>query len=188
MKCNGYDFDKTIYKGDSTLDFYFWCMTRHPKCLLALPKAIYYFFLYRVGRIDKTSYKEAFYRFLWYLPSVEEILNAFIPHCLPKISNWYCQQKSPDDVIISASPEFLVGAICKEIGISKVLASKVDCKTGQYEGKNCHGAEKVKRFQDAFPSIQLATFYSDSTSDLPMAELAEEAYLVCGEQIKKWRR
>ena len=27
---NVYDFDKTIYKGDSTLDFYFFCLRKKP--------------------------------------------------------------------------------------------------------------------------------------------------------------
>ena len=29
---NVYDFDKTIYAGDSTIDFWKFCMIRYPRC------------------------------------------------------------------------------------------------------------------------------------------------------------
>ena len=38
---NVYDFDKTIYDGDSTIDFYFYCLKKHPKIILCLPIQLY---------------------------------------------------------------------------------------------------------------------------------------------------
>ena len=32
---NVYDFDKTIYRGDSTMDFWRYCLKRYPKAVLA---------------------------------------------------------------------------------------------------------------------------------------------------------
>ena len=37
---NVYDFDKTIYRGDSTKDFYFFLLRRHPVLIRYLPKQI----------------------------------------------------------------------------------------------------------------------------------------------------
>ena len=34
---NVYDFDGTIYDGDSTLDFWYFCLKKHPQILLYLP-------------------------------------------------------------------------------------------------------------------------------------------------------
>lgn len=34
---NVYDFDKTIYYGDSTADFYLFCLKRHKKILTLAP-------------------------------------------------------------------------------------------------------------------------------------------------------
>ena len=34
---NVFDFDETIYRGDSTRDFVIFCMKRHKKALLYLP-------------------------------------------------------------------------------------------------------------------------------------------------------
>ena len=34
----GYDFDKTIYQGDSSAQFTLWCLSRYPKTWLRLPE------------------------------------------------------------------------------------------------------------------------------------------------------
>lgn len=37
---NVYDFDKTIYYGDSTADFYLFCLKRHKKILTLAPSLL----------------------------------------------------------------------------------------------------------------------------------------------------
>lgn len=188
MKCNGYDFDKTIYNGDCTLDFYIFCISRKKRCLLDLPNAVIYFFLYVIGIVSKTRFKEAFYQFLKRLDHVEMFVAEFALQATSKISAWYSVKHQSTDVIISASPEFLVSSICKEIGITNVIASRVDIRTGRYEGENCRGYEKVRRFQTEYPQTKLEEFYSDSITDLPMAEISQKAYLVKGNRIVPWKR
>lgn len=41
---NVYDFDKTIYYGDSTADFYLFCLKRHKKILTLAPSLLGAFF------------------------------------------------------------------------------------------------------------------------------------------------
>ena len=38
---NVYDFDKTIYNGDSTIDFYLFCLKKKFSIILLLPLQIY---------------------------------------------------------------------------------------------------------------------------------------------------
>ena len=66
------------------------------------------------------------------------------------------------------------------------MASKVDKKTGKYEGINCHGKEKVRRFYEMFPNGKIDDFYSDSYSDSPLAEISKKAFLVKGDELKDW--
>ena len=91
-----------------------------------------------------------------------------------------------DDVIISASPEFLLKPVCKRLKIKNLMASKVDMHSGKYSGVNCHGKEKVKRFYEAFPNGKIDNFYSDSYSDSPLAEIAEKAFMVDGDKVEGW--
>ena len=67
------------------------------------------------------------------------------------------------------------------------MASEVDPHTGIYEGQNCHGQEKVRRFREVYPDQKVENFYSDSRSDTPMAKLAEHAWLVKGEKRRPWQ-
>ena len=90
---------------------------------------------------------------------------------------WYLAQKQPDDLVVSASPEFLLAPACRRLGIRPPIASRVDARTGRYTGLNCKGAEKVSRFREQYPDAEIGQFYSDSRSDAPLAHLARRAFL-----------
>ena len=183
---NCYDFDKTIYNGDSTKDFYLFCLKRHKGIMKTFPgliKAFTKFYVLKKG--NKTDFKEKMYRFLPYI-NIEKDLPEFWASHKNNIKDWYYKTQREDDVIISASPEFLLEPICKELGIKYLMASKVDKKTGKYEGINCHGKEKVRRFYEMFPNGKIDDFYSDSYSDSPLAEISKKAFLVKGDELKDW--
>ena len=93
--------------------------------------------------------------------------------------------KRADDVIISASPAFLLAPACQRLGVT-LLASQVDETTGKYQGLNCHGEEKLRRLKAAMPAIVVDKAYSDSRSDTPLAMLAKQAYLVKGDRLLPW--
>ena len=103
-----------------------------------------------------------------------------------KIKDWYMSQRKKDDLVISASPEFLLEEICARIGIKFLIASQVDKRSGKYTGVNCYGAEKVRRFRESFPDVIIESFYSDSRSDTPMAMIAKKAFIVKGNVVRKW--
>lgn len=184
---NVYDFDGTIYDGDSTLDFYKHCLKSHPCIMLLLPKQFYSFVLYKLNRVDKTQFKETFFCFLKKMADVDDAVFKFWDLHESKIKTWYKAQQQQDDVIISASPEFLLKEICKRLNIELLLASQIEKNTGVFSGKNCYGKEKVNRFYQTFPEMKIDNFYSDSYSDLPMAKIAEQAYIVRKNEITPWR-
>ena len=184
---NVYDFDKTIYGGDSTADFYLFSLKRHKKILLLAPSlfgAFLKFYLFKKG--SKTDFKQVMYRFLRNC-DIDRDVKDFWAKNRAKIKQYYLKQQKYDDVIISASPEFLLEPICEILGIHYLMASRVDKYTGIYDGINCHGKEKVRRFYEMFPNGKIEEFYSDSYSDTPLAEIAEKAYIVTGEELTDWK-
>lgn len=183
---NIYDFDETIYDSDSTKDFYFYCLRKYPKLLLSVPAMAWAFFMYILGVKTKTQFKEIMYRFLRYVPSIDEALTDFWNKNECKIKQWYKDRQKSDDIIISASPEFLLEPICKRLGIKTLLASKVDKFTGKYDGENCWGEEKVKRLYEIAPDAVCEEFYSDSLSDTPLAKIAHKAMIIRGEELVEW--
>ena len=182
---NAYDFDKTIYYDDSTRDFYFFCLKRHWNILLYLPYQLFWFILFATKVIRKTAFKEKFYIFFRGVKDIDGEVATFWKEHEKKIKPWYLEQKRADDVIISASPEFLLRPICEKLGV-RLIASRVDQYTGAYDGENCYGEEKVLRYQ-AEAGEPIEKFYSDSLSDTPMAHLAKEAYIVQGDAIIPWQ-
>lgn len=183
---NVYDFDKTIYNGDSTADFYLFSLKRHKKILTLAPSllgSVIKFYVFKKG--TKTDFKQVMYRFLRYCDIDRDIADFWEINQI-KIKKYYMNQKKSDDVIISASPEFLLEPIVKKLDINTLMASRVDKHTGLYDGINCHGKEKVRRFYEVFPDGKIDEFYSDSYSDTPLAEIADKAYIVKGEALSEW--
>lgn len=182
-----YDFDKTIYDGDSTLDFYKFCIKKKPWVFFYVFIQIISLFKYKLGRLNKLSFKQEFYGFLNFYDNTDILVELFWEQNLSKVKGWYLKTKAENDLIISASPEFLLKPICKKIGIKYLIASKVDIKTGECLSENCYGTEKVKRFMLEFGNEQIEEFYSDSLSDSPMANLSKKSFIVKKNQILDWK-
>lgn len=181
-----YDFDETIYDGDSTRDFYFYCLKKHPGILLDLPAQSWHFAFFALGLRSKTAFKEKFYRFFRRIPDIDTTVASFWEKNFCKIKEWYLKEKRPDDVIISASPAFLLEIPCQRLGVTSPIASLVDKHTGEYTGENCYGSEKPPRFFEKYPDGKVEAFFSDSLSDTPMANLAEKSFIVRGDTILPW--
>ncbi len=184
---NSYDFDKTIYKNDSSTDFLLYCILKHPKALSRVPSIIagyVKYFILKKGR--KEDFKEKAFSIVRYC-NIEEDVEAFWRKNKKKIKSFYIKQKCEDDVIISASPRFLLSPICKELGIKHLICTEVNEKNGKFMSLNCWGQEKVVRFNKEFKNAEVKEFYSDSLSDTPMAKLAKKAFLVKGEKLLPWK-
>lgn len=175
---NIYDFDKTIFYPDSSVTFVIWESRRHPWVfLLCLPIAFFRWMLFKLRIISKDSLKESAFFFIRYIPDLKGDVEKFWAEHESWICPWYLKQRKDDDLVISASPEFLVKPMTDRLGIS-LIATKMDMKTGRILGENCFGEEKVRRFYAEYPNGRVNSFYSDSLTDTPMAELADNAYLI----------
>ena len=86
------------------------------------------------------------------------------------------------DLVVSASPRFLVEIPYKKLGLN-LIASEVDIRSGKLESPNCYGEEKVRRIIEAGFPLQFEKGFSDSMSDAPMLAFAEESCLVQGAKL-----
>lgn len=184
---NVYDFDETIFVPDSSYCFVRFCARHYPRAVFkVLPGTLWQFILYlREGRNDAGKLKESMFSFLNRVDSVERIVEEFWEENFGRIEPWYLQQKRSDDLIISASPEFLLRPAAEKLGVS-LIATPMNPYTGKIQGKNCHDREKVRRFLEQYDRDSVESFYSDSLTDTPMAELARRAFLVKDRQFLPW--
>lgn len=184
---NAYDFDKTIYKSDSSTDFLISCLFKHPKAFCLLPSIIagyVKFYIFKKGR--KEDFKEKAFSIVKYC-DIDEDVADFWRKKRHKIKKFYLEQKKADDVIISASPRFLLEPVCNDLGINCLICTEVDNHTGKFLSPNCWGKEKVRRFKKIFENAEVNEFYSDSLSDTPMAKLSKKAFIVKGERLLPWK-
>ena len=184
---NAYDFDETIYDGDSSVDFYLYCLKRKPSIIIMAPIQIYGVLLYILKIKNKDFMKEKIFSFLKRIDNINDYIEDFWNKNRKKIKEWYLKQKKKSEVIISASPEFLLKPLEKELKVDRIIATKVNKKTGKFESKNCHDYQKIKRYEkETKRKNDVKAFYSDSfKSDKAMFEYAEEAYLVKKNKIEK---
>lgn len=183
---NVYDFDGTIYKKDSSIELYKYVIKRKPFILpLCFSKQIVAIVKYKRAMITKEEMKEAYFCFLKYI-DIDNILNQFVDSQIKFINKWYLKQRKSDDVIISASPAFLINKFADKINVKNVIASEVNIHSGKFNSLNCFGHQKVIRFKEQYPNETIHEFYSDSISDMPMAFLAENAFMVKKGNIVKW--
>ena len=178
---NAYDFDETIFKGDCHRRFFGYCLLRFPYLIFLIPYILIVLILRAVRVLDKNTYYYLMGVFVVFVPHKQKLIKNFWDKNIHRIKKWYLEQKKPDDVIISASPSFLVDEICFRLGVESI-ASKIDLKTYKLDGAHCYGKEKVNMFCKTHNEIPQA-FYSDSYSDLPMMLYAKEGYIVKGEKV-----
>ena len=171
-----YDFDGTLYRGDSTADFLRFCLLRHPRIAFSMPRTgVAAMACYGMHAIDKTQFKSVLYRFLTMLPDVDrEVYEFWCEH-----ESNLCGPCTPaeGDLVISAGPEFLLRGTCKRRGLD-LIASQVDPHTGRTLGPNCSGGEKVVRLRERYPDVRIERFFSDSRNDDSLARLAAQAFMV----------
>ena len=181
-----YDFDKTIFYPDSSACFYRFCLLRHPAALLpTLPGTIRSYIAYRHGAKSAKELKQQLFSFLPAVRDIDGTVSSFWKKNEKRLGAWYLAQKRGDDLILSASPRFLLQPICDKLGVT-LIATEMDRHTGKINGLNCHDHEKVRRFYEQFPDGHTEAFYSDSLSDSPMAEIADAAFLVKRHKLLPW--
>lgn len=184
-----YDFDKTIYDGDSTVDFLLFCIRKRPRLVRFLPLALRLSLMYKLCIISYKDFLRAGERTLHVavreLDDVDRLVREFWDRNQHKIKKFYLQQQREDDLILSGSCEILLDEICRRLGIRNYIGSRLDLHKGSIEFL-CYHENKVKAFSERYPGAEIDAFYTDSMLDLPMMRQAENVYLVKKNRIRAW--
>ena len=183
---NTYDFDQTIFFPDSSYCFVTYCLRHYPRAVLhAFPGTAATGLLTLLKKADTRSLKQQIFSFLPFLDDVDRVVEEFWEEHFDRIEPWYLAQKREDDLILSASPEFLLRPAAERLGV-RLIATRMDRHSGRILGKNCHDYEKVTRFYQEYPGCRTEAFYSDSLSDAPMARIADRAFLLVDRRPVPW--
>lgn len=184
---NVYDFDNTIYDGESTVDFYLFVLKQNWELALLFPKMIYMLARYKLCLISEQELMleaEKYSSYILNKLDIDKLVPMFWDKNQRKIKDFYLQKKMDSDIVVSAGPDFLLCEICSRLGINNLISSQIDRNTGRIK-QLCYKSKKVEIFKEIYPDVKIDEFYTDSMNDRPMFALANKVYLVKKNKIKE---
>lgn len=186
---NVYDFDNTIYDGESVLHFFFYYLRKTPYLIKYIPKVFHALYKYKRGKMtveqaltEYASFVEDYFRGI---EDFEADVVDFWDKHMKNIKPFYKEIQKEDDIVVTASPEISMKEICKRLGIKHCVGSILDPETGKIT-RLCMRSKKIPAFLEAFPDAHIDNFYTDSPkNDAPLIEMADHAFVVKGNRIKQ---
>lgn len=149
-----FDFDGTIYDGESLFDLYLFSAKYNPKVLRYIAPVLRYAIKYKLGRatFDQMEYGvgKLCHGYLSELAEsleFEELVNAFWDQNMKRIKPWYKPRE--DDAILTASFDITVGEACRRLGVQHLVSSTIDGNTLNVNYLNFN-TNKPKRFRELY--------------------------------------
>lgn len=181
-----FDFDNTIYDGESSLDFFLYCLKQKRSLIKYMPEILYKASKYKSGKIGI----DEVYKFCDKMLGVflknniytQSLVSGFWAENGKKLKKNFLEMIKEDDVIISASPRFLLSKVSDMINTKNIICTEIDEKSEKLTFL-CYGKNKIQAFDKAYPGVEIDEFYTDSISDMPMIKKAKKSYMVKGEKI-----
>lgn len=188
---NCYDFDKTIYKKDSAISLLFFAIKQKPILFFYLFYVAVLVVLNKLKFINTKTFKEKYYKFLNKFEDKQSFIEKFWDKEFKNINNWFT--KSPDVrgggynlIICSASPEFVVKPIIDKVCPNcLIFCTQMDINTLKIKGENLKGEEK-RKILEKNGITKFKQVYTDSLSDFPLYDMAEEKYFISKSKVYKF--
>lgn len=185
-----FDFDGTIYDGESLFDLYLFSVRYEPRALRFIAPVIRYAAKYKLGRASFEQMERGvcglcgdYLHLMSGSVDLERLVEAFWERNMKRIKPWY--EPRPDDVILTASFDLTVGEACRRIGVDRVIGSVIDQGTMSVEYLNFN-VNKPKRLRELYgEDVVVDEFYTDSRFDQPMIDIAKRAYMVKGDKVTR---
>ncbi len=185
---NVFDFDNTIYDGESFVDLFIMVLGKDPTLLRYVPTMISSIVQYKTGTLRLETalerYSKPFEDYIATLPDLDALVDEFWDKHMHKIKPFYEDVRSDDDLVLSASPQIVVEEVCRRLGIKRCIGTQFDRETGKL-GRVCFRENKIAAFREAYPNAHIDTLYTDSMHDKPLMDISDSVYFVKGNKINK---
>ena len=178
---NVYDFDNTLYDGESGVQMFFFYLKRKPSVLRFAPVILGAMIRYKMGKVQIAdvvdNYDYIFRAFVKIVKDPQADAKLFWDKHQHRIRDFYKALQRPDDLIISASPEQSLEEICGRLGITRWIGTRIDLENNRFDFI-CFRENKVKAFQEQYPGERIENFYTDSMNDKPLMDLADHVFFM----------
>lgn len=190
MKFAFFDFDGTITKHDTFIEFAKFSLGKD--CLyIAILKNFIYLFLWKLGLITNSKAKQRLFSTLfkgrkydWFKATGTKFKEVLDDDLNSDVMDKLRQHKLEGHkvVIVSASIPEWIYPWALENGVDTVIGTEIEVDnngiiTGEFLTPNCHGNEKVCRIKAEFPDVDNfeSWGYGDSYGDNQMLEMVSHA-------------
>lgn len=186
-----FDFDGTLYAGDTTLDFCRYYYLQKPWKIYWLVIQVMGWVLWKSSLINTSKFKQWFHCYLrgetekqlmvmvqafWQKPRK---FNSQIVECLQ-----LCSKNRLQIVLISASPEFFLIPLLKQFPINNIIGTSLTIiENKPCLGINCRGKEKLNRLYSMYPNSEIIEAYSDNEDDAELLNSAAKGFMIKNGQI-----
>ena len=155
---NVYDFDNTIYDGETLVDFILYYVKTDPRIWKYIPKLLVIAFKdkFHLFTVEEaiTAYAGFLEGYYTKLGNLDDDVKKFWDENEHKIKPWYAKVQREDDIIVSGSTDFLLDEIMKRIGVKNYVGSSIDKNTGKFI-RLCFLENKVKIFNELYPGAPI---------------------------------
>lgn len=176
-----FDFDNTIYRGESSVDFSFYMIRHNKKIIRYVPTILFTLAGYKMCLLSKERLENIINDFcagvLDGTESPVDFVKPFWKENAHKLNRRLLAMISPDDVIISASPIFLIEGIGEKLNTDKLVGTEVDFEQKKIKWFN-FGGNKVKRYKALYGDKTIDAFYTDSYNDKEMMDISRKVFIV----------
>lgn len=183
-----FDFDNTLYRGESAVDLAIYMIRNNRRVILYLPKIFYNLIKYKLCLVDKRKMVRAVDDFLKnVIRSREELFGAvegFWAEYGRKLDRAMLKRIDSDDVIISAGPDFLLYGIKELLGTENIICSRIDSRRMRVKYLN-FGDNKVRRYRSLYGDKPIDCFYTDSYNDKALMDISDRVYIVKKGRLKR---
>jgi phosphatidylglycerophosphatase C len=187
-----FDLDGTLTRRDTMVDFLLETVG-YRKLTIGVFLNGFMLLQYMFGLISNEALKQALFKYFfegWRAEEFEKRCRDYSFLVLPRLlkeeaisrCEWHKKQ-GHELVCISASIRNWIEPWALQYGFRYVMATEIETEsgviTGYFKGKNCYGAEKVRRFLEVFPQRNNYTLfaYGNSRGDRELLSFADYAFL-----------
>ena len=183
-----FDFDDTLYKGESTFDFALFVIKKNKRLIKHLPGILRALGAYKLCLWDEDKFLRELEKYTKVFLENKDLLKELTQEFwLSHEKNLYLNMLEKvkfNDVIITASPEFLMMGIKDRLNTKHILCTKIDFDKGKITWLN-FGKNKVLCFKKVYKNKKIKNFYTDSYNDKPFMDFSDNVYLVSHGESKK---
>ena len=183
-----FDFDNTLYHGESSIDMAFHMINNNRKILLYVPSILINLAKYKLCLVDKEKAEQSINDFLKFAISdkreVDEIVKSFWEKNSCKLDQNMIKRIGKDDLIMTAGPDILINGVRDKLNTENIISSIIDTDKREMVYFN-FGENKAKRYKELYGDTPIESFYTDSFNDRSMMKLAQKVYIVEKGKLKK---